>query len=348
MYCLISIVLRNWTAIFEEAQSYKRRIVEAGTAEGIERPPVFNATTGLLLLVDWDASRVLASLELPKPTGFLIERGKVRIALWDRDEIVSLSGSEVTTRLRHPWFNHIHTLDRTSRGLLVSSSGTDLIAEIDEQGQMVWDFFLFEHGYGGKRFRFGQTFDRSRTYNRRYLPASLTTHPNSALMFDENTVLATLFSTGELIRIDRRNGEVNVVLEGLHRPHSIRRRADGGYMLCDTEGGRVVLLDHALQHAGQIEVNAPWIQDAVLAGERLFVVGNRRIVMSALATDSIPSDSENEIIEMRGTAVSKKLKLGPDNRIYMVEPITKEDAETLAHGWSGHDMPMPWLRWEAQ
>ncbi|HRI71733.1 MAG TPA: hypothetical protein PK156_46190, partial [Polyangium sp.] len=265
MYCLISIVLRDWAAIFEEAQSYKRRILEAGSAEGIARPPVFNASKGFLLLVDWDASQVIAHLELPKPTGFLIEDGKVRVALWDDDEIASLSGREVATRLRHPWFNHIHTLDRTSRGLLVTSSGTDLIAEIDENGQILWEFFLFDHGYGGKRFRLGQTFDRSRSYNRRYLPAALSTHPNSALMGDEDTVLATLFSTGELIRIDRRDGEVQVVLGGLQRPHSIRRRVGGGYMLCDTEGGRIVLLDQALQLRGQIEVNAPWIQDAVFS-----------------------------------------------------------------------------------
>lgn len=348
MYCLISIVLRDWTAIFEEAQSYKRRILEAGNAEGIARPPVFNASTGFLLLVDWDASQVLATLELPKPTGFLVEHGKVRVALWDQDEIATLSGGEITSRVRHPWFNHVHTLDKTSGGLLVSSSGTDLIAEINEQGEMLWEFFLFDHGYGGKRFRLGQTFDRARSYNRRYLPASLTTHPNSALMFDENTVLATLFSTGELIRIDRRNGEVNVVLAGLKRPHSIRRRSGGGYMLCDTEGERVVLLDHALRQEGQIDVHAPWIQDAVLAGDRLLAVGNRRIVMSALKTDSIPADSENEVIELQGSTPCKKLKLGPDNRIYMVEPITKEDAETLAHDWRGVIMDMPWLRWENQ
>lgn len=346
MHCLISVVLRNWTAIYDEAQTYKRRILEASHAEGVARPPIFNATSGFLLLVDWDASRVLASLELPKPTGFLVEHGKVRVALWDQDEIVSLSGPEVALRLRHPWFNHVHTLDRTSRGLLVSSSGTDLLAEIDEQGELLWEFFLFDHGYGGNRFRLGQTFDRSRSYNRRYLPASLTTHPNSALMYDEDTVLATLFSTGELVRIHRRTAEVNVVLGGLRRPHSIRRRAGGGYMLCDTEGGRVVLLDHALQQEGQIDVNAAWIQDAVLNEDRLLIVGNRRIVMSALKTHSTPDESDNQVIELRDGTVRKKLNLGPENRIYMVEPVTKEDAETLAHGWRGTAIDMPWLRWE--
>lgn len=349
MYCLISVVMRHWSAVYEEAQAHKRRIVDASTTDGIQRPPVFNSAGGFLLVVDWEASRVLGSLELPKPCGFLLESGQLHVALWDHDEVATLSGSTITKRLRHRWFNHIHTIERTSRGLLLSSSGSDLLAEINEQGELVWEFFMFEHGYGGSRFKLGQTFDRAQTYNRRYLPAALSSHPNSALLLDEHTVLATLFSTGELVRVDRGTGRVDTVLGGMRRPHSIRRRAEGGFMLSDTEGGAVVLLDRDLQREGQIPVSAPWIQDAVLVGDRLMVVGNRRIGISALATKPEAAGGDNYVIELRGGATCKKLNLGADNRIYMVEPIAKADAETLAHAWneSGTPMEMPWLRWEA-
>ena len=346
MYCLVSVVIRQWSAVYEEAQAFKRQTLDASTAVGVARPPVFAAASGFLLVVDWDGERVLGGLELPKPTGFLLERGRLQVALWADDEIATLSGPKVVVRHRHRWFNHLHTLDRTPRGLLVTSSGTDLLAEIDDRGEIVWEFFLFEHGYGGKRYLLGQTFDRSLDYNRRYLPAALTTHPNSAILVDEHTVLATLFSTGELVRIDRRSGQVDVVLDGMKRPHSIRRRAEGGYMLCDTEGGAVVLLDHDLQREGRIAVPAPWIQDAVFAGERLLVAGNRRIVMSPLSQKTQEADGDNCVIELRGGAPRKKLNFGSDSRVYMVEPIAGEDAEALAHSWRGKTMDTTWLRWE--
>lgn len=346
MYCLVSVVIRQWTAVHEEAQAFKRQALHASTAVGVARPPVFTAASGFLLVVDWDAERVVGGLELPKPMGFLLDRGRLQVALWAEDEIATLSGPKIVVRHRHRWFNHLHTLERTPRGLLVTSSGTDLLAEIDERGEIVWEFFLFEHGYGGKRYRLGQTFDRSLDYNRRYLPAALTTHPNSAILVDEHTVLATLFSTGELVRIDRRSGQVDVVLDGMKRPHSIRRRAEGGYMLCDTEGGAVVLLDRDLRCEGRIPVPAPWIQDAVFAGERLFVAGNRRIVMGPLTQKAEEAGGDNCVIELRGGTPCKRLNFGSDSRVYMVEPIAGEDAESLAHSWRGKAMDTTWIRWE--
>jgi len=347
MHCLVSVVLRRWTAVYEEAQRLKRHVLQAATATGMPRPPEFQATRGFLVLVDWDGERIVGGLELGKPTGFLVEAGQLHVALWDEDAIVTLRGGEVTRRLQHPWLNHVHTIDRTPRGLLLSSSGTDLIVELDEHGELLWSCFMFEHGYGGGRHRLGSSFDRALDYNGRYLPAALTSHPNSALWLDEHTVLATLFSTGELVRIDRRTSRVEVVLAGLHRPHSLRRRPDGGYLVCDTEGGGVVLLDRELRQAGRIEVPAPWIQDAVLAGERLLAVGNRRIVTHALSGASEDDGGDNFVVELRDGRVHKRLGFGPEHRIYMVEPLARADAEALAAGFAGHALDVSALRWGA-
>jgi hypothetical protein len=347
MHCLISVVIRQWSAVHAEAQAAKRRFLEVATGVDLPRPPVLSAASGFLLVVDWDGEQVLGGLELPKPTGFLLDHGRLHVALWNDDQIATFAGQALVGRHQHRWFNHIHTLDRTSRGLLVSSSGTDLIAEIDEQGQLVWELFLFEHGYGGKRYRLGQGFDRAADYNRRYLPAALTTHPNSAILVGEHLVLATLFTPGELVRIDRRSGQVDVVLGGLRHPHSIRRRAGGGYMLCDTEGGAVVLLDRDLHLEARIPVSAPWIQDAVLAGERLLIVANRRIITNLLVDAGADTGDDNYVIELVDGAPRKKLCLGADNRLYMVEPIAAADAEGLAHAWRGNPLDTPWLRWDS-
>jgi hypothetical protein len=349
MHCLISVVLDSWSAIHREAQRNKRELLAAASAIGAPRPPVFRAARGMLLIVDWDRERVLAARELPKPTGLLLDGERLWVALWDHDEVATLEGGRVTRRIRHPWFNHIHTLDRTARGLLLSSSGSDLLAEVDERGELLWSYFMFEHGYG--RFRLGRSFDRARDYNGRYLPAALSSHPNSALVVDERTVLATLFSTGELVRIDRQSGALEVVLDGLARPHSIRRRP-GGYLLSDTEGGRVLLLDDKLAVEATIPVDAGWIQDANLYDDRLFVVGNRRIMSRPLdpaesGRDSGPEVS-NYVIELRNARARKRLDLGPERRIYMVEPIPESSAERLAAADERSREPaLDWLRWEA-
>lgn len=346
MHCLISVVMRDWTAVFADMQGYKRQLLAPAADLGIDRPPALARTRGFLLLVDWDGERVLAGLELDKPLGFLLDRGRLHVALWGDDGVATLAGREVVGRVGHRWFNHVHTLDRTERGLLVSSSGTDLLAEIDERGELVWECFMFAHERGGRRFRLGQRFDRALDYNGRYIPAALSTHPNSALRCDDDAVLATLFSTGELVRIDRRTGQVDVVLSGLKRPHAIRRRGSGGFMLCDTEGGRVVLLDRELRPAGEIAVPAPWIQDAVIAGERLLAVGNRRIVMGPLRVAAPDADGDNAVLELRGGGPHRRLSFGPDNRVYMVEPIAAPAAEELAHAWREPAFDASFLRWE--
>lgn len=346
MHCLISVVISKWSAIYAEAQTEKRRLLEAASGVELPRPPIFNSVSGFLLLVDWDAAHVLGGITLPKPTGFLIEKERLYVALWDRDEVAEVCGASVVSRFRHPFFNHIHTLDRTPQGLLLSSSGTDLLVEVGQDGEILWEYFLFEHGYD-KRFRLAQSFDRGANYNHRYLPAALSTHPNSAILVDEHTVLATLFSTGELVRIDRPSGRADVILSGLKRPHSIRRRAAGGYSLCDTEAGAVVLIDDALQLEGRLPVPVPWLQDAVFAEERLLAVGNRRIHMNSLQAAQPAEEGDNYVLELRDGVPARKLSLGPENRIYMVEPITQDHAASLARAWSDRPLQTSGLRWES-
>lgn len=350
MHCLISVVMRDWTAVHEEAQRYKRKILEAASPRGVERPPVFRASKGLVLLVDWDGQRLIGGLELPKPTGLLSEGERLNVALWDHDEVATLDCTgpqpRVIRHIRHRWFNHIHTIDPTPRGLLLSSSGSDLLVEVDDRGALLWSAFLFEHGYGGRRHGLGSSFDPALDYNRRYLPAALTAHPNSALLRDPDHVLATLFSTGELVEIDRRRGEVRVCLDGLSRPHSLRRRAEGGYVLSDSEARRVVLLDDALRPCGEIAVDLPWIQDAVLAEERLFVVGNRKLATHALTQSASASEGDNAVLELREGMIERRLAFGPDSRIYMVEPLDAARAAPLVPAFAASALDLGWLRWE--
>lgn len=344
MHCLISVVLREWSAVHAEAQAAKRALLALAAGADLPRPPVLQAATGFVVVVDWDRGEVLGGLPLAKPTGFALAGDRLHVALWHADEVVTLDGAAAVRRASHPWFNHLHTLERTPRGLLVTSAGSDLIGELDDRGELIWSYFLFDHGYTGRRYPFAARFDRAATYRERYLPAALTTHPNSAILVDDDTVLATLFTPGELVRIDRRTGELRVVLGGLRRPHAIRRRAGGGFLLSDSEGGAVVTLDRALAVEARIAVAAPWIQDAVIVDDRLLVVANRRLptLTAAVAQDA---GGDNCVLEVTGAR--RQLSFGVDNRVYMVEPIAAAAAEALAHAWRGQLPALPALRWSA-
>jgi len=79
-------------------------------------------------------------------------------------------------------------------------------------------------------------------------PNCATYHYTSPCEKDEvgsecDSVLATLFHTGEVVRIDRKTGEMSTVLRDLKHPHSVRPMPDNrGYSVCNTEKGVITFL----------------------------------------------------------------------------------------------------------
>jgi len=334
MYCMASVIMTNWIEYDREYRTLKRRIFESSDPLSFPHSPLLKQASGYLMVIDWDGARILATKELPKPLGFALRDGVLYVATWGGEDVRGLRGNEVVSCFRHPWFNELHSVDPTPDGFLVTSSGTDLIAELDMKGRMIWDCFLFEHGCSRSDYRLAESFKRSENYNHRHLPSNLSLHVNSAILVDRDTVLATVFRSNELIRIDRRTGEVEAVLRGLSRPHSIRRRAHGGYLLSNTEAGEAILLDSELRREGTIPVPLPWIQDTLVIGDRVLAVGGPR--MPSGPTDELDTNvgKPTGILELTldGTLV-RRLDPGPDHRLYMVEPIDRKVALTLADAW---------------
>lgn len=343
---MIGVLMNRWSEYAKATQALKAQIARDPNVLGHAHPAAFHAATGMLLIVDWDSERILAKKALPKPFGFAFSDDKslLYVTSWATDDILILCGNDEIGRIRHPWLNAPHSVEVTSRGLLVTSSGTDLLVELDHEGRPLWEMPLFEHGYDHEPFRLGRLFDKTRSYRGMYIPSSFTVHVNSAILIDDHTVLATLFGPGELVRIDRRSGAVEVVLMGLRRPHAIRRRKGGGYLLSNTEGGEVILLDEKLRVVGSIPAPAQWIQDALVHEDRLLVVGNRRLtegkhVKAAQATNRVLE------LDMQGQ-LQKALDLGPEHRLYMVEVLSEDVALAWADAWKSNTVDTHWMQWE--
>jgi hypothetical protein len=346
MHCLISVIMNHWPEYDAQARILKQQIVQHPDPLGFAPPPIFGQASGFLLVVDWDNERILAGRPFPKPFGFVLRDEMLYVATWDGEDVLAVCGNTVIRRFKHPWFNHLHSIDPTPDGFLITSSGTDLIAEVDCTGELLWEFFLFEHGYGQAPYPLAGLFQRSQNYNHRYIPSYISKHVNSAIRIDDETILATVFRSNELIHINRRTKKIETVLSGLHRPHSIRRRHGGGYVLSDTEGRAVILLDSCLRPERAIPVYAPWIQDAVPAGDRLLVVSNIHLTNGSASMDGTGASPLTGVVEftMDGGFV-KRLDLGAQHRLYMVEPITPEQADSLTQAWDKNNIDTGAARW---
>src|SRR5262249_3847380 len=86
---------------------------------------------GRLILLDWANGHVIADKAIVGASG-LDARGPTVVAGSWIDQCVYIWGrGAAASRLTHPWFNYIHSVDLTARNtLLLASAGSDLIVEI--------------------------------------------------------------------------------------------------------------------------------------------------------------------------------------------------------------------------
>jgi hypothetical protein len=231
--------------------------------------------------------------------------------------------------------------------LLVTNSGTDYIVELDLDGRPLWDMLLFEHGDYPSNARFRRAFDRRQSYNGAYIPSTINLHVNSARLMNSDTILATLFGPGQLVRIDRRSREIEVVLADLKRPHAVRCRADGGYLLSNSDAQEIVMLDADLRVQRRMAIPAPWIQDALIHDNRVFALGNRRIFEGGTAAElRDDAAATNRALELDLDGVVRRtLDVGPEHRLYTLDVLSEVHARAWAEAWAAQSVDTSWLRW---
>jgi hypothetical protein len=153
-------------------------------------------------------------------------------------------------------------------------------------------------------------------------------HVNCATLASPDTVLATLFHQGQLISIDRHTKQSSVRLNGLDRPHGIRKY-DGGFLLSNTLGHRIVLMDENLKVRSEIEYGTQWLQDTIPTS------GDTYLTLENVHIDQLPEPGlTNRIVEI--DEAGKPLcgvDLGPENRLFTVREVDEGLAHSLARSW---------------
>jgi hypothetical protein len=285
---------------------------------------------GRLVLLDWSRARVLADIGIPGASGFTVNDQLLLACSWIDHSIYVLRRGQISHRLTHPWFNHLHSIQLTNQQTcLVASAGSDLIAEITLDGRLVWEWFGAEHGFGRLPRGMAAFFDRAADYrSMRVGTDEQAMHVTSVIHYSSDMVLATLFHQGQVIAINKATGETSVKLDGMTRPHGLHPRT-GGFLASDTLGHRIVLLDDDFLFHSEIRFGSQWLQDTITTSEGTY------LVLENVHIDQMPQKGlTNRIaeIDQRGV-VMRSMELSPDYRLFTACEVDDACAEMLAASW---------------
>lgn len=265
MKMLLSCISTQHSLLKQHWEKSRDEIACPVTVLGSFRKPD-GGKTGLLCLLD-ETGQPQQIVELLSPTGMVRSEQGVFVAAGSAIHELAPDLSAIKENVADlPSFNVLHSLSRTQRGYLVASTGVDVLAEFDEQGQLLWDWWAVEHGF--ELTPTGERRDLDKNADHRaikYGTLEQTTHVNSAAELPDGRILATLFHQGMVIQIDRASGAWQPVLEGLNHPHAVRVLDGQHFTVADTGNGRALLVSLENQRGHivkQIKAETDWLQDA--------------------------------------------------------------------------------------
>jgi hypothetical protein len=274
---------------------------------------------GLIAAFDLDSGAVLWERPADTPAGFALTDTAAFVNSMYGNRILKFNTNFVLEEtIASRWMSDLHSLVSDDRGLLLTSSGADAILEFTVDGKCTWSWFAEDHGYAQTPNHPGASRnDKDFRFNPIVTDAQLT-HCNSAVRSsDGKSILATLFHQGQLIMIDRASGAPKVLVDGLAKPHSIRKVPGGGWILSDSGAHSVVLLDEGFWVTGIIEAGFDWVQDALALDEDAILIADAN--NSRLA---IWSRSKQDIL--------KEVRYSDEWKIYQVEPVNEAWSRRVA------------------
>lgn len=332
MYVLVSISTEAFDRVMAMRAVYRRMGIDTSAAR--DAPALLRSVRrslgGRLVLLNWGAGEVIADKPLAGASG-LATRGRMVVACsWIEQSAYLLGADGSTTTVSHPWLNHIHSVDIMPDGaLLIASAGSDLIVELSAAGEVVWEWIGPEHGYGarpdGTRVSIDRRIDH-RPLRKRTSDQAM--HVTAAISASPETVLATLFHQGTLVAIERETGRARDVLDGLSRPHGIHRHGRG-FIVSNTLGHRILILDEQLRLSQEIRWGSEWLQDSIGLSN-----GNY-LTLENVHVDELPRPGlTNRMTELDGDGrCIRGVDVGPGLRLFTVRELDSGLAAELAAAW---------------
>lgn len=267
---------------------------------------------GKIIILDWEKQMVIWDMDIDAAGGFFIEGDILSINNMRLHyiSIIDMEHKKELNRIMNPIFNCLHSLEKTKNGCLLSSTGTDLVVEVDQNGESVFEWWAVDHGYNKLPNGKSRTLPKNINHNEYVYPTlSQTTHVNSAVDYDEHYILSTLFHQGQLVKIDRRTGRHEVLLRGLTCPHGVKRYCKG-WVISNTKANEILMLNENFECVKVIQGEYEWIQDncPITNGNILVADANHHRVVEIDPTTNI---------------IKQEYKFSGSWRIYQVSMIDK-------------------------
>ena len=199
-----------------------------------------------------------------------IDFTNVHLTFSSDNKIISFSaGSLQPDIIQNDWFSYIHTVkwNNENNRLLVTSSGADILMELERDSWDVrWEWQAWENGINrGFNPDTGEEHILTRSPEKyvelknnhdiqvilienpseKSLPTALRAAFINCANYDrtDNQIIATLFHSGEVIKIDKKSTDYTPIIKDLTKPHGGSTFKDG-YMTTDTAAGKVKYLEH--------------------------------------------------------------------------------------------------------
>ncbi len=264
MKMLLSCISTQHSLLKEHWEKSRDEIACPVTVLGSFQKPE-NGKTGLICLLD-ETGKPQKAVELLSPAGMIPSADGILVACASSIHQLTPDLSAIKQdAVSLPLFNVLHSLSRTQHGYLVASTGVDALAEFDEQGRLLWQWWAVEHGFALTPTGVPRVLDPTEDQRPiKYGTLDQTTHVNSAAELPDGRVLATLFHQGMVIVIDRETGAWEPVLEGLNHPHAVRILDEQHFTVADTGRGRALLVSFVDQRGRiikEIKADTDWLQD---------------------------------------------------------------------------------------
>lgn len=326
-YFLLSISICDWEKYHNDFMGYRANHPNPPFLKK-DLPKTVSEAKGALAIIDWQEKKICARISLPMPQGICLLDEQLIITLRGTHELLFLSKTH-SDYFSNPHFGNLHTIHPSSGGILVTSSATDTIFELNDKKEIIWSWSGFTHGLTALKNGSTYRFDSQRD-NRNYvsIAADHPAHINAALEISDGSILATCFHQGTLIQIDKATGNWKVLLEGLRYPHAIQKRQNG-FLLSDSLSSRILLLDDSFQLVKTLTKDIQWVQEAKeIANQKIIALSNRNIASPN------PNDSNQILIFDSSGDINDRWKWDPNEHLFDILPLTSTQADYWIEAWT--------------
>lgn len=262
---------------------------------------------GFLALINWKNKKILKKVRIETPRGFDLYGNKIYVTKGNQEIVVLDKNLNGLYKFSNPYFNNLHWVKCYKNGLFFACSGLDMVLETNSEGKTKYKWFATDHGFNRDPKGRVRKIKLKKDYRKDKFPTlKQTTHLNSIVYagktkYFEETLYVSLFHQGKVLAINKRTGDCKIVMGGLKHPHAIRESGEG-YVVSDTENGKVIIVDKNFKGIDKYTLNkSNWIQDC-------FIMKNKNLL--------ICDSNNNRILELDRS--SKKIK-----EIYNYDPEWK-------------------------